>query len=387
MRLVVMFDNFGPYHVARLHAVLRQAEQEGFEVLGLETMGASREYSWTSLGHSGRGNIIILFPGLNQHKPFFPTIGYRVIKTLTVLRPDAVAICGYRDPAPLAALAWAKTQGKIAVLMSDSSHGDKQRYRLLEWGKSRIVRQFDAALVAGARQKAYAESLGLARERILVGYDVVDNAYFAERSLAVRWQAKNYRRRLGLRQPFFLTVCRFIPKKNLAWLVEAYRHYRDLAGAKAWDLVLCGSGPLEPALQRRAKDLQGVHFPGFQQIDHLPRYYGLAAVFILPSSHFEQWGLVVNEAMASGLPVLVSRACGCAPELVQEGVNGFTFDPSDREGLARLLLKMSSPEADLKAMGEASQRIIADWSPEVFARNLFKAVKVADDYRRGYSLG
>ncbi|MEJ2070311.1 MAG: glycosyltransferase family 4 protein [Syntrophobacterales bacterium] len=113
----------------------------------------------------------------------------------------------------------------------------------------------------------------------------------------------------------------------------------------------------------------------------------MASVFILPSSHLEQWGLVVNEAMASGLPVLVSSACGCVPELVQEGVNGFSFDPSDREGLARLMLKMSSQEAELKTMGEASRRLIADWSPEVFAQNLFQAVKVADDYRRGYLLG
>jgi glycosyltransferase involved in cell wall biosynthesis len=286
----------------------------------------------------------------------------------------------------LAALAWAKARGKIAVLMSDSSHDDKQRYRLLEWGKGRIVRRFDAALVAGARQKAYAESLGLARERIFLGYDVVDNAYFAERSLAVRRQASDYRRRLELLKPFFLTVCRFIPKKNLAGLVEAYRRYRDLAGAGAWDLVVCGSGPLEPDLKGQTRDLRGVHFPGFQQIGELPLYYGLASVFILPSSHFEQWGLVVNEAMASGLPVLVSRACGCAPELVQEGVNGFTFDPLDKEGLARLMFRMSSKQADLEAMGKASQRIIADWSPEVFARNLFKAVKVADDYRRGNPL-
>ncbi|MEJ2070310.1 MAG: hypothetical protein P8X58_07870 [Syntrophobacterales bacterium] len=210
MRLVVMFDNFGPYHVARFQAVLRQAEQEGFEALGLETLGASREYSWTPLASSARGNIMTLFPRINQRQPLFPLLGYRVVKSLTALRPDAVAICGYHDAAPLAALGWAKAKGKIAVLMSESSYGDKQRYRLLEWGKRWIVRHFDAALVGGARQKAYAEYLGLVRERIFLGYDVVDNAYFAERALAVRRQAKDYRQRLELHKPFFLTVCRFI---------------------------------------------------------------------------------------------------------------------------------------------------------------------------------
>jgi 1,2-diacylglycerol 3-alpha-glucosyltransferase len=382
MRLVVMFDNFGPYHRARLRAACRRGEEEGIEVRGLETFGASLKYSWTSRAPSSEDGIVTLFPARSQRRPLFPVVGYGVFKALTALRPDAVAICGYRYAAPLAALAWAKTQGKIAVLMSESSYSDKRRHRLGEWGKRQLVRQFDAALVGGKKQKAYAAGLGIPEERIYLGYDVVDNRHFADGAVAARRQEREYRQRLGFFTPFFLTVCRFIPKKNLALLVEAYRRYRRLAGAGAWDLVVCGSGPLEQALARQARDIEGVHFPGFRQVDELPGFYGLASVFILASSRFEQWGLVVNEAMASGLPVLVSRACGCAPELVREGVNGFTFDPGDAEGLARLMLKMTSPGVDLKAMGEASVRLIADWTPETFARNLLEALKAADDYHR-----
>ena len=139
--------------------------------------------------------------------------------------------------------------------------------------------------------------------------------------------------------------------------------------------MLCGSGHLEAALRNQARGIKGIHFPGFVQIEELPLYYGLAATFILPSSHFEQWGLVVNEAMAAGLPVLVSRVCGCAPELVQEGVNGFTFDPDDTEGLARLMWQMSWGEVDLEAMSQASQSIISVWTPGTFAENLFNAIK------------
>ncbi len=382
MRLVVMFDHFGPYHRARFQAACRRGEPEGFEVRGLETFGDSREYSWTSPAGSSESPIITLFPGRNQPRPLFPAIGYRVVAALRALRPTAVAICGYRDAAPLAALAWAKTRGKIAVLMSESSYEDKPRRRLVEWGKRLLVRHFDAALVGGPKQQAYAAGLGIPEDRILPGYDVVDNRYFAEGALAARRRATEHRQRLGLVKPFFLTVCRFLPKKNLGLLLEAYRRYRRLAGAWAWDLVLCGSGPLEAALAGQAREIGGVHFPGFQQFEALPIFYGLASVFILASSHFEQWGLVVNEAMASGLPVLVSRACGCAPELVRQGVNGFTFDPRDPEGLARLLLKMTSPAVDLKAMGAASARLIAPWTPETFARNLFQAIKSADNYRR-----
>ena len=108
-----------------------------------------------------------------------------------------------------------------------------------------------------------------------------------------------------------------------------------------WSLVLLGDGPLKSDLCRLISDLRldaCVHLPGFKQYHELPVYYGLASAFVHASTT-EQWGLVVNEAMASGLPVLVSNRCGCAQDLVKEGVNGFTFDPCNVEQLAQLMLK------------------------------------------------
>src|SRR5207244_4064698 len=102
--------------------------------------------------------------------------------------------------------------------------------------------------------------------------------------------------------------------KNLPRLLEAFAGYRRLAGDAAWELVLLGDGPLRPELVALLKDLEldgHVLLPGFKQYDELPAYYGLAGAFIHASTT-EQWGLVVNEAMASGLPVLVSDRCGCA---------------------------------------------------------------------------
>jgi glycosyltransferase involved in cell wall biosynthesis len=115
---------------------------------------------------------------------------------------------------------------------------------------------------------------------------------------------------------------------------------------------------------------------GFKQYPDLPAYYGLASAFIHASTT-EQWGLVVNEAMASGLPVLVSNRCGCAPDLVQERVNGFTFDPLDVEQLARLMVQLSSGLVDLRRMGDASRKIITDWGPERFASGLRQAAEMA----------
>ena len=143
---------------------------------------------------------------------------------------------------------------------------------------------------------------------------------------------------------------------------------------------MLGDGPLRPALcaRLRALGLQSyVHLPGFIQYEELPVYYGLAETLIHASTT-EQWGLVVNEAMASGLPVLVSNRCGCATDLVEEGINGFTFDPNDIGSMARLMMRMTSMDLETRSrMGHASYRIISNWGPERFARGLQDAVECA----------
>jgi 1,2-diacylglycerol 3-alpha-glucosyltransferase len=87
---------------------------------------------------------------------------------------------------------------------------------------------------------------------------------------------------------------------------------------------------------------------------------------------------VVNEAMAAGLPVIVSERCGCAPDLVSDSVNGFAFDPYDVEELSGLLQRVAAmTDAQRQAMGRAAQRVIADWGPERFAAGLMQAADVA----------
>ncbi|HEY4757559.1 MAG TPA: glycosyltransferase, partial [Chthoniobacterales bacterium] len=118
-----------------------------------------------------------------------------------------------------------------------------------------------------------------------------------------------------------------------------------------------------------------VHLPGFKAYDELPVYYALANAFVHASTS-EQWGLVVNEAVASGLPVIVSNRCGCAPELVND--NGVTFDPSNEDELAARLLGIASlPDQERKRLGENSYRIAAKFAPERFGEGLQSAATLA----------
>ena len=219
--------------------------------------------------------------------------------------------------------------------------------------------------------------------RIWLGYDAVDNAFLGEHADAAKADAQALRRRYNLPGRYFLASARFIEKKNLITLIRAYGLYRSkLEGKQSatnCGLVLLGDGPLRQSLEAEVAAIgfgDEIKMPGFQQYEHLPVYYGLADVFVLPSAT-EQWGLVVNEAMASGLPVLVSTRCGCAPDLVEEGHNGYTFDPFDVSNLADLMVKVADEAYDRRAMGDASRKIIAGWSPEHFGRNLLNAASCA----------
>jgi 1,2-diacylglycerol 3-alpha-glucosyltransferase len=114
------------------------------------------------------------------------------------------------------------------------------------------------------------------------------------------------------------------------------------------------------------QNISGIHFVGWKSHEELPSSYALASCFILPSIS-ETWGLVVNEAMACGLPVLVSRNCGCVPELCHDGQNGYSFDPNLTEGMTKLLLNISSNDRQLPALGKMSREIISTFTPQIWA--------------------
>jgi glycosyltransferase involved in cell wall biosynthesis len=214
----------------------------------------------------------------------------------------------------------------------------------------------------------------------------VDNAYFARRALEIRNSEFEIRKKCGLPENYFLSSARFIEKKNLPRLIRAYAQYRqrsEVAGNAPWKLVLLGDGPLRESLSSQLSTLNlhaHVHLPGFKQYDELPVYYAFARAFVHAST-IEQWGLVVNEAVASGLPVIVSNRCGCVPELVNG--NGFTFDPLDEQELTARLLEMASlSEHDLECFAETSRGIAARFAPDRFGEGLESAAMTAITLRQ-----
>src|SRR5437870_1735917 len=373
--IAVVFHYIGPYHHARLNAAASRLSVTGFEWL------AKAHDAWGKAGSDARYHKVSLFPGAAHNDLGSSQLRRAFWSALEQANPDVVAVNGWNDFGSLVAADCCVRRGIPMVVMSESARQDEPRTWWKEMIKRRVVGVYSAALVGGQRHVEYLVELGMPRDSIFTGYDVVDNAYFRRRAEEVRSQKSDVRKQYGLSENYFLASARFIEKKNLPTLIRAYAAYRqksEASGNPPWDVVLLGDGPLREALNSQLSTLNlhaHVHLPGFKQYDELPVYYALANAFVHASTT-EQWGLVVNEAIASGLPVIVSDRCGCVPELVQG--NGFIFESTDEHELGSRLLEMASlSDEERRRLGDVSYTIAASFAPERFGEGLERAARMA----------
>jgi glycosyltransferase involved in cell wall biosynthesis len=378
MKVCLVWQRYGPYHRARLNAAADFFERNGGRVVGVEIASQGGLHDWQQ-ETPGRAELITLFPERSVECLSRRQVYRSMRSLLDQVDPTAVAVPAYSAPESHAALAWARDRRRVAVVMADSTRDDAVRSPLRERAKRAIVSQFDAALAAGTPQLRYICDLGIPQERVFKPYDVVDSDFFASHAAAVRSNPAPYEHLpgLGSTTPFFLASGRFIERKNFEALTVAYRDYRllDRTG-EPWNLVILGDGPRRPQLAAIADAFVpsgAITLPGYRQLDEAAAYYGLAGAFVHPAT-IEPWGLVINEAMAAGLPVLASISVGATEDLVTDGVTGFTFDPHNRQSMTAALQRISAPDTDRLGMGENSIERIASWSPECFAGGLWRAV-------------
>jgi glycosyltransferase involved in cell wall biosynthesis len=207
-------------------------------------------------------------------------------------------------------------------------------------------------------------------DRSRVGFDVIDVAYFRDAASRALAQADDERRRFALPEQYVLCVSRFVERKNVPLVVEAFA--RSGLPQRAVSLVLVGQGPLEAAIREKAEMLGlAEKVMIFREVLNrdMPAFYALAD-FVVLASAYDQWGLCVNEAMAAGRPAIVSETCGCANELVHDGVNGFVVRPGDVGQLADRMRRLGEDPALREQFAHRAQSTISEWTPELFAENL-----------------
>ncbi len=368
MKIVAITPVSGPYMVARYSAFAKTFPDVSLFLLELGE--SSLNYQWKHPNVETLYTRVILSKTPVQLQSSWELF-HNIKSSLDKLNPDVVILCGYGVRGMLQGLICCVFGGYPTVLLSATKEDDAPRFWLTEWLKSFLLKTYKSALVGGMVHKQYLIQRGMKPDSIFLGYNVVGNDTFQPQSI--------YSLTSPHHKPFFLAINRFIPKKNLPFLLSAYYNYREIFGESAWDLILCGDGELKPLIEQQIQELQltqSVILPGFLQENELLPYFAHAKFFVHASIQ-EQWGLVINEAMAAGLPVLVSNKCGCFDDLVIEGVNGFGFDPTNQVQLTQLMIKMSSDEVDLNQMGQASLNHIQKYSPSYFAQGLMKAVNYA----------
>ena len=383
MDVAVLFSRFGPYHVARLAGAGAYFQNHNGMAYGIEVAGSdeANHYYWKDVDRRDVYEHITLAPNEDYSSLARDRVADLVHDALTEIRPDAVAINGWSFAEARAALNWCRRTDTPRILMSTSQYFDYSRSVAKEFVKRGLVAPFHSGFVGGKTHQDYLVRLGMDEDNIVLGYNAVDNDYFREATDEVRASAESHRARLDLPESYFLVVGRMVPEKNLHRLIEAYDAFRDESqNARRPDLVILGDGPLRSEIETlvEERDLsEHIHFPGFVQYDELPAYYALAYALLLPSVK-DTWGLVVNEAIASGLPVLVSDRCGCAPHLVNDGTNGFVISPEPVDAIREGMTKLAALSAtDHESMAKASASMIEKWGPQRFAEGLWQAAEIA----------
>lgn len=387
MHVAVIFSHVGPYHIARLQATNEACQKMGWNLTVIQSICETSEHPWGDLpdlrGVSFQTLLSNTHSEADRH-PDSPAAAAALGPCLKKVNPDVLAIPGWGFSLSQKALAWCQQYHRPAIVMSESKRNDDKRIWWKEQLKSWLyVRKYAAALVGGPAHKEYLVQLGMNQQRIFYGYDAVDNNYFIHQGKAARDNpaATRVQQPQIPSKPYFLSVTRLIPRKNMLRLVEAFSRYVDSVGRQqAWSLVICGKGEEKAGIHQfivdnKLDDL--VLFTGFLTYQQIGSWYGLAGAFVHPAL-VEQWGLVVNEACAAGLPVLCSETVGACSSLVKADRNGFTFDPHSIEDVVEALLKMHDlQEDDRIKMGQVSQQLVAQHAPDQFAAGLFQAIEVA----------
>ena len=342
-RHLLLWERMGDYHRARWKAL---GSWLGEDRCFAADLGMADElYKWEQTANPGH-EILVRKP-VEKVKAWE---AFRAFRRLVIDRKIThVSIPGYGRPAYLLMLVWSRLTGRKVLMFAESWYPGGT---IKDFVKGLFLRLFtNRCFVSGERARFhFIDRLRYPESRLQTGYSVVDNDHFRREDSPPSPQPED--------RPVLLCVARFVPEKNLVHLLEAFK---KSSLADTWKLILIGGGPLKAELEERARG-SSIELRDWVGYNDLPALYREASCFVLPSQ-FEPWGLVINEAMASGLPLILSEAVGAVPDLLIEKGNGWSFNPENPSQLSALFERLSdSSSEELRVMGERSQEIIRHYS-------------------------
>jgi glycosyltransferase involved in cell wall biosynthesis len=302
-------------------------------------------------------------------------VNWGLNRLLDEISPDILICGGYSYLASWQAARWCQRRGIPLALWSESTtHDHRHGYRCVEFVKRQFLQRCRAFVVPGRSALEYLVSLGIQDDAIVTAPNAVDNDFFAEAARMARIRAAHYRAHYSLPERFFLYSGRLVKSKGVFDALDAYASLAPGLRSEV-GLVFAGSGAAMCDLQKRAARIHPgrVQFAGFVHREYLAVLYALADMLIFPT-HSDPWGLVVNEAMACGLPIITTRVAGCAADLVENGRNGFLVEAGAVNQLASAMDLLAGNLEMRSRFAAHSRHTINKHSPEACANGLAAVV-------------
>lgn len=313
-------------------------------------------------------------PGLDR---FFELVNPAIIAELRQERYDAVLVHGYIYATHWLAFLAARFTGTALWLRGESTLS-APRPLGVQMAKQATLRPLfrmaQACLYIGSRNREFYKYYGVDSDRLFFAPYSVDDSFFRQGSQLAA-QKDSFRHRLGIATdvPVILAAGKLSPTKQPLHLLNAFERLRAV---RRCALIFAGDGELRSALENACakRSIPDVYITGFLNQTEMPAAYSSADVLVLPSWG-EQWGLVVNEAMNCGLPVVMTDRVGCADDLVRDGENGYIVPWNDVNALAEALEKLIADPELRKRFGHRSLEIIQDYSLERTVDGIVQAMQ------------
>ena len=291
---------------------------------------------------------------------------------------DYIAVGGYYNITMLFAILWSIIHSVPYTIISEShllNPRSKWKSSLKRFLLPFIIKHADFLLPLGKFQAEYLIHYGAKVKDIYYFPNTSDFDFFNVESNKYRKRKNKLKKELGIKSKYIvLYVGRLTEEKGLFTLLKGFKEIKS-----SYDnitLVIVGEGELRNALENftSKKEIDNVRFEGFVENKELPRYYAIADIFVLPSRD-ETWGVVVTEAMACALPVILSDKVGCRGDLLREKENGFCFKSDKSSQLASFIERLLENPVSIKKMGANSKEIIKGFDYSFCEKNLRSALE------------
>ena len=372
-RLVILTEIISPYRIPLFNDLAQRGDVDVHVIFLAETDTSLRQ--WRVYKDEIKFSYEVLPSWRMNLGGFNALLNRGVGRALRAADPDAILCGGYNYVASWQALFWARRHHIPFLLWSESHLDELRRVRgPVEVLKRAFIQRCSGFVVPGTMAAEYLRAYKIKGDVIFTAPNAVDNDLFAKAADEARKNSVVLREKLGLPNRYFVFVGRLVREKGVFELLCAYAKLDEQLRQQA-GLVFVGDGVCRRQLEEQAVAIKPgvIRFAGFAHREQLAVYYALAEMLVLPT-YTDTWGLVVNEAMACGLPVILSRAAGCAADLVKENWNGLLIPARDVTSLAAALESLAT-QPDLRAtMGARSSQHIAEYSAAQWSRGIVRAI-------------